>query len=53
MKTLMKKGKLIMLAPLFTLAGCAPGAYCEGEFTYQEAISVPAVQPTDGLKLRD
>jgi len=47
------KLKLISLLPLMALAGCAPGAYCEGEFTYQEATSVPAVQPAGDLKLRD
>ena len=49
----MKPLKLLALIPSFALAGCAAGAYCEGEIAYQDAISVPAVQPADGLRPRD
>ncbi len=50
---MMKPVKLMALIPLFAAAGCAPGAYCEGERIYQDAISVPVVQPTDGLRPRE
>jgi hypothetical protein len=49
----MKQLKLLALIPVFALAGCAASAYCEGERLYQEAGSVPEVQPTDGLKPRE
>jgi hypothetical protein len=49
----MKQLKLLALVPLVALTGCAVGAYCEGERAYQEAISVPEVQPADGLKPRE
>lgn len=53
MDTLMNGLKLLVLVPLLVVAGCAPGAYCEGELAYQRAGSVPAVQPTEGLQVRD
>ena len=49
----MKQLKLLALVPVFALAGCATGTYCEGELAYQQAVSVPVVQPTDGLKPRE
>jgi hypothetical protein len=50
----MKPFKLLALIPvLAAIAGCAPGAYCEGELTYQRAPSVPPVQGVEGLQPRD
>jgi hypothetical protein len=53
MNTLMDGLKLLALFSVFTVAGCAPAVYCEGELTYQNAASIPVVQPTEGLQPRE
>src|SRR5688572_30826984 len=42
----------LVLAPLL-LAGCAANSYCEGDQDYQHAASVPVIQPSDGLQIKD
>ncbi|MGH8866253.1 MAG: hypothetical protein ACREVZ_16695 [Burkholderiales bacterium] len=49
----MKNPKLLTLIPIVTLAGCATASYCDGVQPYQDATSVPVVQSTDGLKVKD
>ena len=45
------KLKLVALAPVLALAGCAGSSYCEGEQGYQTARSVPAPQSTGTLQI--
>jgi len=48
------KLKLLSLVPMLAAAGgCAPAVYCEGDLLYQNAISIPVVQPTEGLQPRE
>ena len=50
----MKHLKLLALIPvLASIGACAPAVYCEGDLLYQNARSIPAVQPTDGLTPRE
>lgn len=42
----------LVLAPLL-LAGCAANSYCEGDQEYQHAASVPVIQPSEGLQVKD
>jgi len=49
----MKTARLSALIPLLLLGGCAAGAYCEGEQDYEGAQSVPVVQPTGDLRVKD
>ena len=50
----MKRLKLLALIPvLAAVGGCAPAVYCEGDLMYQNAGSIPAVQPTEGLTPRE
>ena len=49
----MKASRLSALIPLLLLGGCAAGSYCEGEQDYQKEKSVPALQPADGLKVKE
>ena len=48
------KLKLLALVPILAAAGgCAPAVYCEGDLVYQNAGSIPVVQPADGLQPRE
>ena len=45
--------RFVSLVPVLALAGCAAGSYCEGEQDYQYAVSIPALQPADGLHIQE
>lgn len=47
----MKIARALPLLPLLALGGCAASSYCEGEQSYQAALSIPAVQTSEGLHL--
>ena len=50
----MKRVKLLALIPvLASIGACAPAVYCEGDLLYQNAGSIPAVQPAEGLTPRE
>ena len=50
----MKQLKLLALIPvLAAVGGCAPAVYCEGDLLYQNAGSIPVVQPAEGLQPRE
>jgi len=49
----MKHLRVLTLFPLLVLGACAASTYCEGEQRYQTAQSVPAMQPADGLQIKE
>ncbi|MGQ0586201.1 MAG: hypothetical protein ACT4PK_03245 [Gammaproteobacteria bacterium] len=49
----MKQLKLLTLIPVLALAGCASVSQCSGTQAYRDATSVPVVQSTESLKLKD
>lgn len=41
--------RLSIIAALLAVTGCSTTSYCEGEFAYQTAPTMPPLQPADGV----
>ena len=42
--------RLLIAVAVLTLAGCASGGRCAGEFEYQSAGTIPVIQGSEGIK---
>ena len=49
----MKHARHLVVLSTLLLGGCAVSSYCEGEQDYESAASVPVIQPSEGLQIKE